>query len=161
MEQPDHVPLLREPEVEDRRKNPDRRQAPRRRTLRAGRVQWGNGHWAECVVRNLSELGAQLETRGPIPKTFELLIGNQMSYSCCVVWREGNRVGVKFQGPVQLPAVSTTVLSSCRQYSDLCRELASRVRASDRDLVLRMADAWKTIGRRYRSKSRAAASTRT
>jgi hypothetical protein len=154
MEKPRHIAPV---EVEDRRKSSERRQASRRRTLRAGRVQWGNGHWSECVVRNLSELGAQLETQGPVPKIFELLIGNQ-SCSCCVVWREGNRVGVKFQGPLP-PAGSTTIPSSCRQYADLCRELAKRVRASDCDLLLRMADAWETFGRRYRSKSRAAART--
>jgi hypothetical protein len=159
MEQPRHVASMREFEVEDRRKSPDRRQTSRRKTLRAGRVQWGNGHWSECVVRNLSELGAQLETRGPVPKTFELLIGNQMSCSCCVVWREGNRVGVKFQGLFPLPAGSTTIPSSCKQYADLSRELAKRVRSSDRDLLLRMADAWEIFGRRYRSKSRTAART--
>jgi hypothetical protein len=156
MEQSQRDAILKELEVEDRRKDRDRRQSSRRKTLRAGRVQWGNGHWSECVVRNLSDWGAQLETRGPVPKAFKLLIGNQMSCSCCVVWREGNRVGVKFQGILPLPAGSTTIPSSCRQYADLCRELAKRVRSSDCDLLLRMADAWETLGRRFRNKLRAA-----
>jgi hypothetical protein len=153
----ERVALPEKPEVEDRRKSSDRRQAPRSRTLRAGCIQWGNGHAAKCIIRNLSESGAQLEVRDPVPKTFELIIGNQMSGSCCVVWRKESQIGVKFEGHLQLPRVSATVPSSCKQYAGLCRELAKRVRAPDRELLLGMARAWETIGRRYRSISRAAA----
>jgi hypothetical protein len=73
--------------IDDRRITPDRRAAPRRRILRGGLTGWQNGDSSECIVHNLSETGAHLQIRGPVPRTFNLVIdGDGVSRSCCVVW---------------------------------------------------------------------------
>ena len=79
--------------IDDRRKSADRRRLPRRKTWKNGRTLWPNGDSCECIVRNLSETGAQLELRGPIPNRFDLLVdGDQWRLSCSVVWRKENRL---------------------------------------------------------------------
>jgi hypothetical protein len=53
--------FIQETEADDRRKISDRRHAPRRKILKGARAYWKNGGSAECIVRNLSDAGAQLE----------------------------------------------------------------------------------------------------
>jgi hypothetical protein len=85
-------------EIDDRRNNSDRRGVSRRKILRGGRTVWQNGDFAECIIHNLSDSGAQLQGRGPLPKMFDLVIEDDaLLRPCCVVWRQSNRVGVKFQ----------------------------------------------------------------
>jgi len=60
-------------------------------------VTWQSGNAVTCVVRNLSETGAKLETNDPIPGTFELVFDLDNSRrSCSIVWRKGSMIGVKF-----------------------------------------------------------------
>jgi hypothetical protein len=156
MKQPKHFTLPRDADTEDLGTASDRRQAPRRKILKAARIYWGNDAWTDCIVRNLSDTGAQLEISAPVPKTFDLVIANRLACTCCVVWRQGNRVGVRFQRQIQMvQTLPTSVLSACRQHADDCRVLAERARASERDILLNMAAAWETVGLRYRRKSRA------
>jgi hypothetical protein len=147
--------ILNGPELSDRRTSPDRRGAVRKKVLRTGRAQWGRGHCTECIIRNVSELGAQIETSHPLPNKFDLVIGDQVLRACCVMWRRGSRIGVAFAGGLALPFMQATVQTSCRHYAALCREMSQRVTASDRDFLLGMADAWEKMARRHRSKSRA------
>src|ERR1700730_13639155 len=114
--------------IDDRRKIPDRRISPRRRILRGGLTGWHNGDSSECIVHNLSNTGAHLQIRGPVPKTFNLVIdGDQVSRSCCVVWRNANRVGVKFEGELEIAGL----VSSFEQHANQCRKLAGRAASSD------------------------------
>src|SRR5579864_4632966 len=84
-------------EIDDRRTTPDRRLASRRKILKFGKTFWPNGDSSECLVYNLSETGAQLEVRSPVPNVFDLLVeGDPWRRSCSVVWRKANRAGVKF-----------------------------------------------------------------
>jgi hypothetical protein len=135
----------------DRRINSDRRISPRKKVLKGGRTAWQNGDSTECIVHNLSATGAHLQIRGPVPKTFNLIIdGDQLSWACCVVWRNANRVGVKFEGQCEIAGLTP----SFKQHAYQCRTLAERVAALDRDTLLRMADAWEALTRRFRSRRR-------
>jgi hypothetical protein len=135
----------------DRRINSDRRRSPRRKVLKGGRTAWQNGDSTECIVHNLSATGAHLQIRGPVPKAFNLIIdGDQLSWACCVVWRNANRVGVKFEGQFEIAGLRP----SFEQHAYQCRTLAERVAALDRDTLLRMADAWEALTRRFRIRRR-------
>jgi hypothetical protein len=152
-------PLHAEPiEIDDRRKTSDRRAASRRKILRGGRTFWQNGDSTDCIVHNLSDTGAQLQIRGPVPKTFDLVIdGDELPRSCCVVWRQAGRIGVRFQGQVRGTSLSSASVrrpSSFRQCADECRMLAKRAELPDRDILLKMAESWEAIIRRLQRSTR-------
>ena len=76
----------------------DRRIAPRMRALIGGQIVWPNSVPVKCIVRNLSQTGARLEVRDPVPNIFDLVFDrDQLRRSCCVVWRKANLIGVTFQ----------------------------------------------------------------
>jgi PilZ domain len=138
-------------ELVDRRQNPDRRGSVRRKLLRGGRTFWPNGDSSECMVRNLSETGAQLIIQGPVPNLFDLVIeGDQSRHACAVAWRQADRVGVKFTNrpPTVVALKPVSVSVQCRRYADECRRLAKRATLSDRKLLLEMADTWIAVTRR-------------
>jgi len=75
----------------------ERRKNPRRRVLKSGTISFDRGESLDCVVRNISELGACLE-RVNIPDDFTLIVKTaKMIRLCHVVWRAGRRIGVSFQ----------------------------------------------------------------
>jgi hypothetical protein len=153
-----------EAEIEDRRTDPerritgkDRRASPRRRLLKTGRTYWQNGDSGECRVRNLSETGAQIEVHGPIPNAFDLVIGSdEFRRSCCVVWRNTSRVGVRFVGSDGASRTSTSLstrITETRTYAEVCRTLATTVDVLSREVLLKMAGAWEAHARRPRKKA--------
>ena len=76
----------------------EHRIAPRNRVLKAGTIEFGGGG-IDCTVRNLSDTGAALSVESPIgiPKEFNLVIvADQISRRCRVVWRKENRIGITF-----------------------------------------------------------------
>jgi hypothetical protein len=76
----------------------DNRTQPRKRILKAGRIEFGFGA-IDCVVRNVSETGASLEVESPlgIPEQFDLMIVvDRFRRRSHVVWRKENRLGVRF-----------------------------------------------------------------
>jgi hypothetical protein len=139
-------------EIDDRRKNPERRGSSRRKILKGGRTFWPNGDSTECTVCNLSDTGAHLELRGPVPNLFDLAVdGDPARRACWVVWRRGNRVGVKFQEPAQSGTAAgnpTKQLRGVRHYIEECRRLAIHASPSDRETLLEMAEAWTRTMRR-------------
>jgi hypothetical protein len=140
----------------DRRENSDRRRSPRKKVLKGGRTAWQNGDSTECIVHNLSATGAHLQIRGPVPKTFNLLIdGDRVSRSCFVVWRNASRVGVKFEAQNEVAGLTT----SFKDHASQCRTLAERVAMLDRETLLRMAEAWEAVTRRFRMRGRLAERT--
>jgi hypothetical protein len=143
-------------EIDDRRQNPDRRRSSRRKTLRRGLTFWPNGDSSECIVYNLSETGAQLVLRGPVPNSFDLAVeGDQWRRSCAVVWRKANRIGVKFQEQARVTKLTkspTQQIADFGRYAVECQMLASRAALADRELLLKMAEAWTTVVRRLRRK---------
>ncbi len=72
--------------------------APRRRILKAGTIESGDG--IACNVKNLSETGAQLEVLSPlyVPDRFTLAVpSDQLKRRCHVVWRKQRLLGVAFE----------------------------------------------------------------
>jgi hypothetical protein len=150
-------------EIDDRRTSPerriaenDRRASPRRKMLKVGRTYWANGYSIECRVRNLSETGAQLEVCGMVPNTFDLVIGaDQFRRSCSVVWRNSDRVGVKFieaRKPARPSEGLVSKSTEFRQYAEFCRSLAGGADVLSREVLLKMALAWEAHTRRPRRK---------
>jgi hypothetical protein len=75
------------------------RSAPRLRTLKGGSIIFGVAPTIDCIIRNMSETGAQLavQSAGAIPDEFSLLIKPEMRKQACkVAWRSGDRIGVRF-----------------------------------------------------------------
>ncbi len=76
----------------------EHRVAPRRRTLKAGIIEFGGGG-IDCTVKNISETGAALEVVTPlfIPDRFTLhVLSDQLKRPCHIVWRKERRIGVAF-----------------------------------------------------------------
>jgi hypothetical protein len=143
----------REISEDERRRISDRRIAPRKRMLKGGLTGWHNGDSAECIVHNLSDTGAHLQVRGPVPKTFNLVIyGDHVSRACCVVWRNASRVGVKFEGHIEIAGLA----ASFKRHAGQCRTLAERAALLDRVTLLKMAEAWEALVRRSRRLTRSA-----
>jgi hypothetical protein len=143
-------------EIDDRRQTPDRRRATRRKVLKAAKTFWPNGDSSQCIVYNLSETGAQLELRGPVPNVFELLIeGEPLRRSCSVVWRRANRAGIKFGEHAHLVVQRKGLVSpvgECMRFAEICRTMAERTGSPDRERLLEMAAAWLTVIRLVRKK---------
>jgi hypothetical protein len=76
----------------------EKRIAPRKRILKAGKIEFGWGA-IDCVVRNISSTGASLEVESPvgIPDRFDLVIVlDRLRRQSRVVWRKEKRLGVRF-----------------------------------------------------------------
>jgi PilZ domain len=76
----------------------EQRAARRRRVLKGGSIEF-DGTRVECVVRNISELGAGIEVESPagIPHEISLrLLSQHESQRGYIVWRKERRLGVKF-----------------------------------------------------------------
>ncbi len=76
----------------------EHRIGPRKRVLKAGVIEFDGGG-IDCTVRNLSEAGAALsvESQVGIPTEFKLVVvSDQLSRMCRVVWRKENRIGIRF-----------------------------------------------------------------
>jgi hypothetical protein len=87
--------------VADTRQPADKRRALRHRTLKGALIAFKDGAFTfDCVVRNLSAVGANLSvaTTDGIPKHFELHFDDRSPGQICeVVWRSENRMGVLFE----------------------------------------------------------------
>lgn len=153
MKPPETAESVQLGEIDDRRQIPDRRRSSRRKILKRGVTFWPNGDSSECTVFNLSETGAQLEFRGLAPNHFDLVVeGDRWRRTCAVVWREANRVGVKFQEQSPLKLSGMEELVGLKRYIEVCQAMANRAAPSDRKLLLEMADAWATVIRRLQRK---------
>jgi hypothetical protein len=77
----------------------ERRSIARQRTFKGGTIKFGPAT-IDCVVRNLSSIGANLSVESPIgiPERFDLVVSRDQSHRRArVVWRAGKRVGVRFE----------------------------------------------------------------
>ncbi len=86
------------PRREETLPDAENRAAPRRRVLKAAKIEFG-GIELDCTVRNISETGAAIEVASPLkcPIAFVLAIPSDGSVRHChVVWRRGQRLGVRF-----------------------------------------------------------------
>lgn len=88
----------------------ERRRSPRRRTLLAGKLAYGDPQvTANCTVRSLAPDGAmiEIETVDLLPRQVILaVISEGMAYECRVAWTRGLRCGLEahakhdLRGPV-------------------------------------------------------------
>jgi PilZ domain len=78
------------------RRNEARR---RRRVLKGAQIVFkGREAVIDCVVFNLSDLGASLKVESPIgiPDTFDLMLDHVSVSGCRVIWRRAKQIGVEF-----------------------------------------------------------------
>lgn len=78
----------------------ERRHEPRKRTLRAAKIVYGDFRYVfDCVIRNASEEGLQLrcDHAMDIPRDFHIFDpGEQTLRKVEVVWRQEETIGVVF-----------------------------------------------------------------
>jgi hypothetical protein len=88
------------------------RMAPRRRTLKSGKVAYSDRHVTiDCLLRDMSATGARLRVEGSVaaPDTFELLVPlDGLEAHCQVVWRSGADIGVRFLSAPRIVAAKRT-----------------------------------------------------
>lgn len=76
----------------------DRRRAGRQRALLAGKLANADATTTiDCVIRNISDTGAMIETSTPqlIPSRLHLVqIKEGVAWDVEVIWRRGNRIGL-------------------------------------------------------------------
>jgi hypothetical protein len=74
------------------------RAAQRNRVLKAGKIEFGSSV-INCMVRNITELGAMIDMTSPIgiPDHFTLALQTDgVRKYCRIVWRNDKRIGVAF-----------------------------------------------------------------
>jgi hypothetical protein len=77
----------------------ERRVAPRRRVLKPARIVCNNGQRTiDCVIRNISETGAQIDTESTVdlPGSFWLDCQDGRTRPVELVWQKSNLLGVRF-----------------------------------------------------------------
>jgi hypothetical protein len=77
----------------------EKRQAPRARTFKGGRINFERGVGVDCLIRNLSPTGACLEVESALVADdhFMLMIKPEsITRTCQVVWRKPQKIGVRF-----------------------------------------------------------------
>lgn len=83
----------------------DRRQSPRHRALKAGRIVFGNLSLSyDCTIRNMSETGArlQVEANANIPNEFYFIVtADHLVARANVVWRTSREVGIHYLEPLR------------------------------------------------------------
>jgi hypothetical protein len=77
----------------------ERRRTTRLRTFKGGSIIFGVAPPIDCIIRNMSQIGAALEVQSTvgIPDDFILLIKpGFVKRRCRVVWRSAGRLGIEF-----------------------------------------------------------------
>jgi hypothetical protein len=83
----------------------EKRQAPRVKTFKAGKIIFNNGASVlDCTVRDVSSGGARLQVGQPVrtPSDFvlEFAFGDEVRrLPCAVTWRRKTELGVAFKEP--------------------------------------------------------------
>lgn len=83
----------------DQRAMSEKRAVPRHRVLKRGTLAFNGGGSLDCMVRNISEGGAQIDIANPIgvPEVFTLVIeADHFMRRCHAVWSRERRIGVAF-----------------------------------------------------------------
>ena len=75
----------------------EKRAAQRNRVLKAGKIEFGSSA-INCMVRNITELGAMIDVTSPIgiPDHFTLALQTGRHKYCRIIWRNDKRIGVAF-----------------------------------------------------------------
>jgi hypothetical protein len=76
----------------------ERRSTLRQRVFKAGTIEF-DGSGIDCIIRNMSPLGAALNVPTPagIPHEVTLnIVSRHERQNCHIVWRKEKRIGVAF-----------------------------------------------------------------
>lgn len=96
----------------------EKQREPRTRTLKTARIVFnGGGSVIDCIVRNLSSVGALLVLPSVfgVPETFELLIDSDGSLrSARTIWKGHGQMGVAFGKALPGSAAVTALLDQLR-----------------------------------------------
>jgi hypothetical protein len=77
----------------------ERRRTIRHRVFKAGTIRFNKAGAINCIVKNLSPVGAylEIESLAQIPDEFTLAISkDQVTKECAVIWRDSHKMGVQF-----------------------------------------------------------------
>ena len=77
----------------------EHRKQKRLKTIKSGEIIFYHDHClVKCLVRDLSNNGAKLETEIAIdcPDNFKLVLQDGPTFDCFVAWRKANLIGVSF-----------------------------------------------------------------
>ncbi len=86
---------------EDREKG---REHERHRTLKAGRIILSDQRVLDCLIRDMSEVGARVKFGAftQLPDTFEILIESERRILPAeLAWQNGLEAGIHFTGPAR------------------------------------------------------------
>jgi hypothetical protein len=79
----------------------EKREEPRSRTLKGGKIIVGSSGVIDCTIRDLSKSGARLKVDGALtlPEEFELRYGEPdvQRRSCRVIWKKAGDIGIVFK----------------------------------------------------------------
>ncbi len=113
----------------------------RMRSLMSAHIVFNNGSSTlDCVVRNISDSGARIETsrHAVLPSEFELHVPHKArSWRARIVWRQDNQVGVQFVDHAE--AVEAAEGDAAHTIEELRAENA-RLRAKVAQLQSRLRD---------------------
>jgi hypothetical protein len=76
----------------------ERRALPRQRVFKAGTIEF-DGTGVDCIVRNISAIGAGLEVASPLGIPHEITLSirsGEVRQHAYIVWRKEKRIGVAF-----------------------------------------------------------------
>ncbi len=86
------------------------RRQDRRRSVRIASIVLANAtEPIPCVVLDISSSGARLHVHDPgeVPDQFRLIMeNNNEEFACETVWRQGNEMGVRFEGGASTSSTS-------------------------------------------------------
>jgi hypothetical protein len=80
----------------------ERRKSPRFRVLKGATIIVGTAMAIDCVVRNLTNIGARVQLSGAVnlPEIVDITFdGGRTFRPCRLVWRNSNEMGVEFIQP--------------------------------------------------------------
>jgi len=88
----------------------EKRQAPRRRTLKDGKIVFADGmRLIDCTIRNMTEGGAQIVVSGTVglPDVFYLFEKSTgLVHRAALKWRKASAAGIALSDPVNIFATS-------------------------------------------------------
>lgn len=86
--------------MDDNAELANRRDSLRRRRLKSAKLVFNNASSViDCVLRDISDTGAKLETENAahLPRSVILKVGEDQSFDCEVMWRSERQLGVRFR----------------------------------------------------------------
>lgn len=96
----------------------NRRDSARRKRLKSAKVIFNNANSTmDCVLRDISDTGAKLETENAshLPKNLILKVGDEQTFDCEVMWRSERQLGVRFRNNESLRHLSGFLASMAHE----------------------------------------------